>query len=252
MVTMVFQGGHYDKAMSDEINAKHNQPEPFTLYSESIGDLLLEAENFLDGKDIETEEQEQAVASILTRLRREANAADDQRKAEKRPHDEAAKAVQAKWQPLLSKADLAVGVCKNALAKRLEAKEAAQRAAAEAARQEAARQAEAAVQAAASVSDTDLAGQTTLRVLRENAADLEKKAAKLDKKPVRATGGERAVGLRASYSAEVIDPKEFGRWLWENRREEYLAFLTARAIHESKNGDRGIPGIRIITERKAA
>lgn len=228
----------------------HNQPEPFVLLSESIEDLLLEAANFLDGAEIETEEQEQAVASILTRLRREANAADDQRKAEKKPHDDAAKAVQSKWLPLLDRANLAVTTARTAIAHFLVKKEAAQRAAAEAVRQEAARQAEAAAQSTAS--ETDLAGQTTLRAWRENAADLERQAARLDKKPVQARGGERAVSLRTRYGAEVIDPKTFGKWAWEHRKDEYLAFLTSLAIRESRHGDRGIPGIRVTEERTAA
>lgn len=231
----------------------HNRPaDPFVLFSESIEDLLVEANNYLDGKEIENEGQEQAVASILTRLRREANAADDQRKAEKKPHDEAAAAVQAKWQPLLKKADMAVQAAKAALSSFLQKKEGAQRAAAQAARQEAEQQAAAAREAAEKASPSDLAGQTTARVLAENAAAAEKLAKRLEKAPVQAKGGERAVGLRTSYQAEIIDPVAFGKWAWANRKEEYVAFLTSLAIRECRHGPRDLPGVRVTQQRTAA
>jgi hypothetical protein len=145
----------------------HNRPDPFTLFAESIDDLLLEAGNFLDGAEIENEDQEAAVASILTRLRREANAADEQRKAEKKPHDDQAKAVQSKWAPLLAKADTAVATAKNVLTAFLVKKEAAQRAAADAAAQEARELAEAAAQTATR-RQFSLADQSALEQSRES------------------------------------------------------------------------------------
>lgn len=252
MVAMVFQNGVHNKALSDEINARRNMPDdPFTLFAESIDDLLLEAQNFLDGSEIENEEQERAVASILTRLRREANGADEARKAEKLPHDEAAKAVQSKWAPLLSKADLAVRTAKTVLGAYLQKKETAQRAAAEAARQEADRQATAAREAAEKASPSDLAGQTTARVLQENAAAAAKTAGRLEKAKPQAAGGERAVGLRTSYVAEITDPIAFGKWAWEHRKEEYLAFLTSLALRECRHGPRDLPGVGIIETKQA-
>jgi hypothetical protein len=230
----------------------HNAPpEPFQLFAESIEDLLIEAGNYLDGKEIETEEQEAAVASILTRLRREANGADDQRKAEKKPHDDAAKEVQAKWTPLLRKADLGVECAKNALSAFLRKKEAAQRAAAQAAIEEARRQASAAAQAALDVRADDLAGRTTVQVLQENAADAQKRADRLSKAKVQAKGGERAVSLRTAYRAEITDATAFARWMWANRNAELLTFLEEVAQRECRNGPKGIPGIIVHEERKA-
>jgi hypothetical protein len=226
-------------------------PDPFTLYAESIEDLLLEANNYLDGGQIENEDQERAVASILTRLRREANAADDARKAEKRPHDEAAAAVQAKWAPLLKKADLAVGVAKNALASLLRKKEEVQRAAAEAAAQEARELADAAAQTAALANPESLSDQAAVRIRQENAADAAKRAERLAKQPVQAKGGERAVSLRSSYRAELTDPVAFARWAWEHRKGELLTFLEAMAQRECRAGPKSIPGITVREDRKA-
>lgn len=239
--------------MSAKTATLSNAPaDPFTLFSESISDLLLEAENFLDGGDIETEEQEQAVASILTRLRREAGGADDARKAEKKPHDDAGKAVQSKWQPLLQRAELAVTTAKTVLGRYLQKKDAAQRAAAEAARQEAERQAVAARKAAEQASPADLAGQTTARVLQENAAAAAKTADRLEKAKPQAVGGERAVGLRKSFRAEIEDATAFARWVWAQRRGELLTFLEAVAQREVRGGRTDIPGVKTIEDKKAA
>lgn len=230
----------------------HNQPDPFTLFAESIDDLLLEAGNYLDGAEIENEDQEAAVASILTRLRREANAADEQRKTEKRPHDEAARAVQTKWAPLLEKADTAVTAAKNALTAFLVKKEAAQRAAANAAAQEARELAEAAAQLRKDASPNSLADQSTLREREKAAAEAARRADRLDKAKPQAKGGERAVGLRTAYRAEIIDATAFARWVWANRRGEMLTFLELVAERESRGGDKAIPGLKVHTERKAA
>lgn len=230
----------------------HNTPEPFVLFSESIEDLLLEAENFLDGKPIETEEQEKAVSSILTRLRREANAADDARKAEKKPHDEAAKAVQAKWNPLLEKADLAVNTAKSAITKYLLKKQEEQRAVAAAKRKEAEDAAAAAARFSQQADPDNLAARRTAVAAQEVAASLTKDADKADKQRAQARGGERAVGLRTIYRTELTDPLAFGRWAWANRNDEYLTFLEGLAEREGRHGAKGIPGIIVHTEQKAA
>ncbi len=231
----------------------HNTPpDPLAAFSLHIDDLFEQAQQFLDGTAIESEAQAEDVSRILNMVRKAAKDADEARKAEKKPHDDAAKAVQTRWKPILEKADLAAETAKNALAAFLMKKEAAQRAAAEAARQEAARQAEAAAQAAAVVSNTDLAGLTTVRVLQENAAELTKKAERLDKKPIQARGGERAVSLRTSYRAEITDPVAFGKWLWEHRRADYLEWLEDVARRECRHGSRGIPGVQVHEERNKA
>jgi hypothetical protein len=259
MVAMIFRGGVYDKQTSDAINAERERgmgdnapPDPFTLYNESIDDLLLEAANFLDGGEIENEDQEAAVASILTRLRREANAADDQRKAEAKPFDDGKAEVQAKWKPLLAKADTAVATAKNVLTAFLVKKEAAQRAAADAAAQEARELAEAAAQTARDANPTSLADQVALETSRRAAHEAAQRATRLDKAKPQAKGGERAVGLRTSYRAEITDPILFGKWAWEHRRAEYLTFLEELAERESRGGDKAIPGLKVHTERKAA
>src|SRR5688500_5432459 len=90
--------------------------DPAVLFAEEIDDLMLEARNYLDGNPIENEDQATAVSAILNRARRIAKDADETRKVEKRPHDDAARSVQAKWVPIISKAELAADTAKQALA----------------------------------------------------------------------------------------------------------------------------------------
>lgn len=229
-----------------------NQPvDTYGALKAHIDDLDLEARNYLDGEPIATLEQASAVSRILDDARKAVKAADEARKAEKKPHDEAARAVQAKWQPLIGDAELVTVTAKKALAPYLEAQEAAQRAAAEEARQAAENAAEKARQAAQAAAPDDLAGQTTARVLQEQATRAAKSAAKLDKAKAHATGGERAVGLRTYYEAEITDPVAFIRWAWTHRQSDVTAFLEDLAATEARSGPRDIPGLKMNPQRKA-
>lgn len=229
----------------------NNPPDRFTLFREHIEELLDEAKQFLDGEPIETDAQAEDVSRLLNMLRTAANDADEARKDEKRPHDEAAKAVQTKWKPVLEAADLAVSTAKKALAPFLQKKEDEQRAAAEAVRMEAERQAAAARKAAENASPADLAAQTTVRVLQENAADLEKKAAKLDKGKAQARGGGRAVSLRSVWTATLINPVEALKHYRATQPELLKQWLAEQAQRDVRAGKRSIPGFE-ITETKEA
>jgi hypothetical protein len=82
-----------------------------------------------------------AVSKLLDMIRKAKKEADDFRAAEKKPHDDAAKAVQEKWKPLITRCDLAADAAKKALTPYLEAVEREKRAVAEAARKAADEQA---------------------------------------------------------------------------------------------------------------
>lgn len=232
--------------------ALSNMPvDAFEGFSLHIDDLYDEAVNFLDGEPIATPAQAEAVSILLNRLRKASNDADEARKVEKKPHDDAAKAVQVRWKPLLDKADLAASTCKQALSPYLRAQEEAQRRAVEAAEQEARDKAEAARQAAEQARPDDLAGQATARILQESAAAATKQAGKLGKQRAQAKGGERAVSLRSTWRAEVTDHTALGRWLWEHRNADYREWLENWAQAECRHGPRSIPGVIVHEERTA-
>jgi hypothetical protein len=224
--------------------------EPAILFAECVDDLLLEARNFLDGEPITNEQQAEAVSSLLNRLRRVSKDADEARKVEKQPHLDASRAVDGKWKPIADKADLAVTTCKQALAPYLKAIEEENQRQAEAARKEADRLAEIARTAHQGASGNLQASEDAERLLRAAKA-AEKDAARAGRAKAHATGGERAVGLRTYYTAEVIDPLAFGKWAWEHCHSEYLQFLEELAEREARRGSKGIPGLKITEDRRA-
>lgn len=230
----------------------HNQPAtPYDALKAHIDDLDLEARNHLDGEPIKDEAQAAAVSRILDDARKASKAADEARKDEKRPHDEAAAAVQARWKPLLERADLAATTAKEALAPWLQRLEDEQRAAAEAMRKEAEEAAEVAAQTSASVDPGDLAGQTTARIRQESAHALAQRATRAEKARPHVRGGERANFLKSRCTAILSDPVAFARWAWTNRRPDYDEFLQGLANREVRHGPRDIPGITVNTERTA-
>lgn len=235
----------------------HNNPPatPFEALKAHVDDLEMEASNFLDGEPIETETQAEAINKIREDARKARQAAEEQRKAEKKPHDDAAAAVQAKWKPFTDdkkgRCALIENVCKQALAPYLIKKDEAQRAAAQAAAQEAQRQAEAAAQAAAQARPDDLAGQTTVRVLQENAADALKAAQKADKARPLVGGASRAAGLRTVWTPALTDPAAALAHYRKAQPEALKAWLLEQAQKDVAAGRREIPGFTVTEARVA-
>jgi hypothetical protein len=224
--------------------------DPATLFGEELDDLLLEARNYLDGEPIANEEQAEAVSSLLNRLRRVGNDADDARKAEKKPHDDAAKAVQAKWKPILDKADLAASTAKQALALWLQKVEEKQRHEAELARQEAERLARIAAETHAQAAGNFEAAEDAERLIKA-AAQAERFAAKAEKAKPLATGGERAIGLIDRYTPELTDPVAALHHYRATQPNELKAWLLDQARKDVRAGSRSIPGFTVIHERIA-
>lgn len=225
---------------------------PVDIIGMEIDDLFDSAGQFLDGEPIATEGQAEAVARLLDMLRKAKKAADDQRAAEKKPHDDAGKAVQALWKPLLDKCDLAAATCKKALAPYLEAKERAQREVAEAARREADRLAQAAREAAALARSDDLAAQADAEAKIKAAAAADKLASKADKATSNVAGGARAVGLRTYYTVELDNAKEALRHYMIRQPDALKAWLVEQAQRDVNAGAREIPGFLIHEDRRAA
>lgn len=228
----------------------HNQPpDPFEAFTLHIEDLYEQAQQFLDGEPIATEGQAEDVSRLLNMLRKAKTDADEARKIEKKPHDDAARAVQAKWQPLIGKAELAATTAKNALAPFLISQEAAQREAAAALRKEAEQKAAAVSQL--DISPDNLAGQQYLKAARQEAASIAKEADRADRKRAQARGGERAVGLRSVWTPSLTDPVAALRHYRERRPEELKEWLLEQAEKDVRAGARSIPGFEISEMQKA-
>jgi hypothetical protein len=86
----------------------HNRPPADLSYEglhAAIEDLARDAQQRLDGPPIANQDEADKIANVADRLAELWKQADEQRKLEKKPHDEAATAVQKKWAPLLLAAE---------------------------------------------------------------------------------------------------------------------------------------------------
>lgn len=232
--------------------AGHNNPpeaSPFEAFTAHIGDLFEEAKNFLDGAAIDSEDAAKAVSALLDQIRTAGKDADKARAEEKKPHDDAAKAVQAKWKPLLERAELAVDTCKKVLAPWLMKKEAEARAVAGAARREAEARAAAADAAMRAAPVTDLAAREEAEALVKDAKRADAEANKAEKARPQANGGARATTLRTSYRPELTDASAALRHYVATRPDEIKACLQRLAEVDVREGKRALPGFTIHEAR---
>lgn len=225
----------------------HNQPpepiDPFAALATHIEDLIELAEGALHGNAIETPEQAEQIEALKVDIKKAAKDADAARAAEKKPHDEAGKAVQAKWKPLLDRADIAAKTAAAALTPWLQKVQAEKEAEQQRLRDEAAKlEAEAQAKMKASA-PTDLSA----RMEAEEALKLARKAT---------AGANRidrsATGLRTYWTGTVTDPGAFLAWLKTHRAHELKAWLAEQAQKEVSAGQRQMAGVLIQDERRVA
>lgn len=228
--------GHNSEAMS-----------PFDVVTGEIGDLYEEATNWCDGEEISSQEMADAVAKLMDAVRAAHRRAEALRRDEKRPIDEAGKAVQARFRPHIEKAERAIDACKAALTPWLQRQEEQRRAAAEKARQEAEEQRRAAVDAI-QASKGDLAAREVAECQLAAAKASDAEATRFEKAKTQAKGGARAASLRKRLVAVVTDEREFARHVWEHHRDELSAWLADVAQKRVNAGERKIPGVSIREE----
>lgn len=212
----------------------HNNPPPFEAWSMHI-ESLFEVANGIT--DVTTDEQEAALDELLDEFRKARKEADGERAAEKKPHDDAAKAVQAKWKPLLDRCDLATGEIKARLTPYRTAKQRAKDEAARKAREEAEARQKAAQDALRS---DDLEARYQGEIELKAATKLATSANKIER---------QATGLRSYQIAEVTDRRallEHVMRIDPNALTEWLADYARKSLPAQ------LPGVTIRIERKAA
>ena len=237
----------------------HNgPPEPtqFEAMQMHILDLMETAQGFLDGEPIANQETADLVGKLIDEARKAQKDGKAMRMSQTKPLDEAKKQIMDQWRPLIDedtgKCAMIVSTAKQALKPWLEHLEAQQRAEAAKTREEAEKARQAALEAERAASAANLEAIERVELARREAEQAERAANRADKAKAHATGGSRAIGLRSYYRAEVTDPVEFGKWLWANRRADYLAFIEQQAAIEARHGPKPIPGIIIHEEKRAA
>ena len=221
----------------------HNMPpDPIDEALVPFGDVISEAEAWLDGQKVDTEAKMKAADELLKGIKTARKAIDDARDASTKPPHEAWKAEVARWKPTQDDLDrLAKGLAalvndfKVALAN--EKEEARKKAEAEAwektrAAQEAARLAD-----ASNIEDT-----------RAAAAAIEE--AEAAQRLAHAAGKDTVKGLRTVTKYEITDHKALLHWIARNDKDAVFAFIEEWARKEHKacaNAD----GLRVWTEKEA-
>lgn len=221
--------------------AKSNNPPAFEAFSLHIEELFAMVSGTTAGAVVTTDEQDAALDSLMDDLRKAKKDADAERDAEKRLHDEAAKAVQAKWKPLLLRCEMGIAEIKALLTPYRDKKQKAKDEAVRLAREEAEAKQRAA-QEALRASD-DLEARFAAEEQLKQAKKLTAVANKIDR---------TATGLRTSWRAEVTDYKALLRHYLDRRPEELKAWLLQQAQQDVRAGERNIPGVNAIEEKVAA
>lgn len=207
-----------------------------------------------DLKEITTKEQSERLTDFVTGARGLAKKVEEQRKADKKVHDDRAKAVQAAYVTLAEKLKKSAEIVTNMQAawlqkenERIAAEQAAARAEAEAKLEEARRRA-AAAEARNDVSGEVDAAEELKAAEKEVKATAKAKTAKAGS----ATGAGRAMSLRTVYSCEITNINHAFMHFRENPEVAGLLIRLANAEVRAQKGDKSAPaGFKLNEERKA-
>lgn len=220
----------------------HNAPPPFEAFSLHIEDLYSTAAGTLTGEPVQNDAQEAAIDALMDDLRKAKKDADAERATEKKPHDDAAKAVQAQWKPLLDKCDRAIETCKAALSPYRTAKQAAKDAEAKRLRDEAEAKAKAALELSRNANGLDLEAREQAEVALKVAQKLTAVANKIDRS---------ASGLRTYWEAEITDKRAALNHYIKREPEAFLDLIQSLADRDARTTRAPVPGV-IFHERKKA
>lgn len=215
----------------------HNlPPDPLDECLVPFGDVISEAEAWLDGQKVETEGQMKAADALIKGVKAARKAVDDARDTATKPLHDAWKGEVARWKPTQDDLDrLVKGLV--ALVDDFKRKLAAEK---EAARKEAERIAWEKTRAAQEAAR--LADATNIEETRAAAAAIEE--AEEAQRLASIAGKDTVKGLRTYTETVVIDPVLLARWLWQNDKEAQLEFQADRA----KKLGLDIPGV--VEQRK--
>lgn len=232
----------------------HNNP-PVSAYEairDEINDLFDECKNFADGEPIASQDMADAITTLHDSLHEAGKKADDERKLEAKPHDDAKAEIQTRYNALIGNTK-STGKGKVVLGKEtlqvlltpwrnklVAEKEAAARLAREEADRIAA-EAQAAIRASAGNLEE-----------REKAEELLKEAKQVDRWAKRedraATTG---TGLRTVWHCDMEDEGVALDWAYSRAPERFKAVVQSMAEETVRAGMRSVPGFKIWDERVA-
>jgi hypothetical protein len=222
-------------------------------------DALVAAADVWSGvSEITSAEQAGRAKDALDQLRAEWNKADAERKAEKKPHDDAAIEVQRRWRPIL----VMIEACQDAVGRlhknwliREENRLRRERDEAEARAKQAQREAEEAARKAEEAKAAPVSAKLAAEAAAERARVAAQEAAAIpDRARVKGSYGRPAASLREWWSAEVTDVLKAARHYRD--RPELREVLVRLASADARAGVRnapegaGIPGCNILSRKE--
>ena len=219
----------------------NNPPDPIDEALAPFGDVIAEAENWLDGEPVQNEAQMQAVDDLLKSVKEASKAVGIARKSATDPLHKAWKDEVARWKPTEDDMEkLAKGLV--AAADPFKRKLAAEKAAAtRAAYEEAERKRAEAEQAAQEAAASDINAQREAERLRAEAMEAEKNAS--------AAAKDKVKGMRKVHKYEIEDHREALHWIAKNHRDAVTQFIEAFVASNHKTLD--IEGVHQWVEKEA-
>lgn len=208
----------------------------------------------------ETQEQVDDIAAIIDTLQSGGKLLEAERVKEKKPHDEAIKAIQDRFNVYLApvtnkgvkgKVPLAVEALRAAQRPFLQEQERKLEEQRQAARAEAERLAREAAEAARAAAASDLEAREEAEA-KEREAEAAAKAAKdADKAKAHAHGGGRAQGLRTVHKGRIDDLNAVVKFYWQTNETAFAELVQKLVDADVRAGRRGnsIPGVTIIEEK---
>lgn len=217
-----------------------------------IDDLYEEATHWADGTEVESDAQHDAVTAIRNALHELGKKADELRAEEKKPHDDAAKAVQAEFNPYIQKDKGKVDRAKKCLDSVL----AKWRVKEQARKEEIARREK---------EEADAELRKAQEAIRESSGNLlaredaEEALSRAKQSQAFARRAEReantGTGLRTVKRIEFENPKEREKgmdWAFEHDSERFFGMAIDMAAEYFRATKRCPPGFVVIEEKAAS
>ena len=229
--------------MTEPTRLHNNPPDPIDEALAPFGDYITEAEGWLDGSPVETEQQMNAVDALLKEIKAAEKAVTTAQKSEAAPLHDAWKAALARYKPTLEDLDRmkrGLIACVDGFKRKLAAQKAEQE---RTAREEAEAAAEALRKAHAEADKSNLEQQRAL-------AEAEREAEIARIKAAQAKKGATVKGMITKTFFEVTDAVALLRWIWAHDRSAVEEFAQEYARRNHSLGNK-IDGLRVWQEKVA-
>jgi hypothetical protein len=229
-----------DQEMTNRLH--NNPPNPIDEALAPFGDVITEAEGWLDGTSVENEGQMKAVDALIKDMKAAKKAVEAAEESEAKPIYDAWKAAKERYKPTLTDLDRIVKglvATVDAFKRKLAAEKEAKRKEAERLAWEETRKAQ---------ETARLAAANDIEAQRQAAAAME--AAEAAQRAAKAAASDGVKGMRTVTLYEVTDHRALLHWIAKQDRDSVTAFIDewARKNHkENQNAE----GLRVWTEKQA-